>query len=92
MNYDINLANRDDGSWVEGRCPYRTNPSNNPHCMGEVMRSNGIYNSTSHGSDHALRHAKKIAIKCHENGENCPFGGLEDTLRVIEKISVKDIN
>lgn len=92
MNYDIELANRDNGNWVRGECLHRLEPCKNPYCMDQAMRSKKIYGSTKPGSDYGLEHARKIAKKCHENRENCPFGGLEDTLEVIKKISGRDIN
>lgn len=87
MAYNIEKANRDDGSWVDGYCPYRASPCKNPLCVDEAMRAGQIYSGENIisrlNSEQALKYAFRRAKQCDKDGLECPLGSLEQRLNLI---------
>lgn len=88
MAYNLEKANRGNGDWIIGDCPYRAIPCGNPVCVDESMRSGEIFqegNSFAEiSSKYALENAIKKAKKCDEHGIMCPIGmTLEKRLHLI---------
>jgi len=92
MSYQIEKANREDGTWVVGYCPHRALPCGNPICADEAMRAKEIYhygdNISKISSDYALKHAEKIIVDCHNKGISCPLEeNLEERKKVINSLA-----
>lgn len=80
MEYNLNRANRDNGSWLPGvkGCTDRLKPCGNARCMDMAMAAAELHNNGDYASEvvggERLAQAAEFARRCSDSCRSCPLG------------------